>query len=46
MNKIFNILFLTINDYKIDKRGDIGGKTREATIYALVDLLRLAGDCF
>ena len=44
LKKIFNILFETINDYTLDKRGDIGLFTREATMYALIDFLAMAGD--
>jgi len=45
LKKIFDIFFKTIDDYTLDKRGDIGLFTREATMYSIVDFLAMAGDC-
>ena len=45
LKKIFDVFFRTIDDYTLDKRGDIGLFTREATMYAIVDFLQMAGDC-
>ena len=42
---MFDTLFATIRDYTIDKRGDIGSKTRVESMYAIFDLLVLLGDC-
>jgi hypothetical protein len=40
IEKIFCILFKTVEDYTMDKRGDIGSIVREASMTAMIQILK------
>lgn len=39
INRIFSILFQALNDYTMDKRGDIGSIVREATMSSIMAII-------
>jgi hypothetical protein len=39
--KIFNILAVTIEDYTMDKRGDIGSIVREQSMATMLQIIRV-----
>jgi hypothetical protein len=39
IERIFSILFRTMNDYSTDKRGDIGSVVREATMKTFINII-------
>ena len=39
IERIFAILFQALNDYTMDKRGDIGSIVREATMTAIMGII-------
>lgn len=40
INRIFEILFQALNDYTMDKRGDIGSIVREASMSCFLNIVR------
>lgn len=40
ISKIFNMLFQALNDYTMDKRGDIGSIVREASMSCLIAIIK------
>ena len=40
IKRIFTILFSTLNDYTMDKRGDIGSIVREASMSSLLEIIK------
>jgi hypothetical protein len=44
VTKIINRLFYVMDDYSVDRRGDIGSMIRETGMYSLLDLVKLYCD--